>query len=297
MKNAPIDPKDLNTIREVLTSFRTQICGAADTLGEPWKGQFLALKGDYDKMLSGLPPTDQVSAFVPLGAGLRPDEPAALEANSQLSCLHAALLSATSLSVMQGSAMASLSGKSAEASAAQLASAVGAEIEKQIAEGTLFKAEGVEVKIAERIKTGELVAKETCTQFCSAAKDLGLAEGEKKVRAEIAASAVRQSLITTRKAELQTCGLPIPDARLEGVLAGTGEEFTAAQALAQSRIAALQQRGVALNSNSPLGAKVWLPEEQWQVFESLAVETLKGADPLVTSATPAAGGLPRVMVC
>ena len=283
MKNAPIDPKDLNTIREVLTSFRTQICGAADTLGEPWKGQFLALKGDYDKMLSGLPPTDQV--------------PAALEANSQLSCLHAALSSATSLSVMQGSAMASLSGKSAEASAAQLASAVGAEIEKQIAEGTLFKAEGVEVKIAERIKTGDLVAKETCTQFCSAAKDLGLAEGEKKVRAEIAASAVRQSLITTRKAELQTCGLPIPDARLEGVLAGTGEEFTAAQALAQSRIAALQQRGVALNSNSPLAAKVWLPEEQWQVFESLAVETLKGADPLVTSATPAAGGPPRVMVC
>jgi len=96
---------------------------------------------------------------------------------------------------------------------------------------------------------------------------------------------------------LQTCGLPIPDARLEGVLAGTGEEFTAAQALAQSRIAALQQRGVALNSNSPLAAKVWLPEEQWQVFESLAVETLKGADPLVTSATPAAGGPPRVMVC
>ena len=283
MKNAPSDPKDLNTIKEVLTSFRTQICGAADTLGEPWKGQFLALKGDYDKMLSGLPPTDQV--------------PAALEANSQLSCLHAALSSATALSVMMGSAMASQAGKGAEASAAQLASAVGAEIEKQIAEGTLFKAEGVEVKIAERIKTGDLVAKETCTQFCSAAKDLGLAEGEKKVRAEIAASAARQSLITTRKADLQNCGLPIPDARLEGVLAGTGEEFTAVQALAQSRIAALQQKGVALNSNSPLAAKVWLPEEQWQVFESLAVETLKGADPLVTSATPAAGGLPRVMVC
>ena len=283
MKNAPIDPKDLNTIKEVLTSFRTQICGAADTLGEPWKGQFLALKGDYDKMLSGLPQTDQV--------------PAALEANSQLSCLHAALSSATSLSVMLGSAMASLSGKSAEASAAQLASAVGTEIEKQLAAGTLFKAEGVEAKIAERIKTGDLVAKETCTQLCSAAKDLGLAEGEKKVRAEIAAGAVRQSLITTRKAELQTCGLPIPDARLEGVLAGTGEEFTAAQALAQSRIAALQQRGVALNSSSPLAAKVWLPEEQWQVFESLAVETLKGADPLVTNATPAAGGPPRVMVC
>jgi hypothetical protein len=294
MKNPPIDPKDLNTIKEVLTSFRTQMCGAADTLGEPRKGQFLALKGDYDKMLSGLPPTDQVSAFA---RELRPDEPAALEANSQLSCLHAALSSATSLSVMLGSAMASLAGKSAEASAAQSASAVGAEIEKQIAAGTLFKAEGVEVKIAERIKTGDLVAKETCTQLCSAAKDLGLAEGEKKVRAEIAAGAVRQSLITTRKAELQTCGLPIPDARLKGVLAGTGEEFTAAQALAQSRIAALQQRGVALNSNSPLAAKVWLPEEQWQVFESLAVETLKGADPLVTSATPAAGGPPRVMVC
>jgi len=290
MKNAPIDPKDLNTIRQVLTSFRTQICGAADTLGEPWKGQFVALKGDYDKMLSGLPPTDQV--------------PAALEANSHLSCLHAALASATSLSVMMGSAMASLAAAStgsgqgsAQAPAAQLASAVSAEIEKQIAAGTLFKAEGVEVKIAERIRTGDLVAKETCTQFCSAAKDLGLAEGEKKVREEIAASAVRQSLISTRKAELQTCGLPIPDARLEGVLAGTGEEFTAAQALAQSRIAALQQRGVALNSNSPLAAKVWLPEEQWQVFESLAVETLKGADPLVTSATPAAGGPPRVMVC
>jgi len=157
MKNAVIDPKDLNTIREVLTSFRTQICGAADTLGQPWKGQFLALKGgDYDKMLSGLPPTDQV--------------PAALEANSQLNCLHAALSSATSLSVMLGSAMASLAGKSAEASAAQLASPAGAEIEKQIAAGTLFKAEGVEVRIAERIKTADLVAKRTYTQLCSAAK-------------------------------------------------------------------------------------------------------------------------------
>jgi hypothetical protein len=29
-------------------------------------------------------------------------------------------------------------------------------------------------------------------------------------------------------------------------------------------------------------AKVWLPGDQWAVFEALAKETIKGGDPLVT---------------
>ena len=282
----PSDPKDLKAVREFLTTIRTQVCGMADNLSEPWKTHFTDLKKHYDDALASLPPTDQV--------------PAAMEANHNLSCFYSCLANASALASMLGSAMDTMVKKNAETVATALASAVGADIEKQIAAGTLFKPEGIQIKltahVAELTKTGELVLKETLTQLCSEASRLGLEAGEKKVRDEVVATAARQAVITTRKAGLQTCGLPVPDARLESVLAGTEDEFKAAQTLAQNRIAALQKRGVALNSNSPLGAKVWLPEEQWQVFESLAVETLKGGgDPLVTS--PATRERPRVMVC
>lgn len=65
-------------------------------------------------------------------------------------------------------------------------------------------------------------------KLCSAAKAMGVTECEKKVSDEVAAGVARQGVITTRKAMLQTCGLPIPDARLGSVLAGTEDEFAAA---------------------------------------------------------------------
>ena len=127
--------------------------------------------------------------------------------------------------------------------------------------------------------------KTTVTQLCSEARNLGITDGEKKVRDEIAAAEARAKKIGERKAALQKCGLPLPDATLDNLLAGTDEEFGVAQKKAEDRIAALRTKGVALNSQSPLAMKVWLPEDQYQVFESLALETIKGGDPMLTPPT------------
>jgi hypothetical protein len=283
----PTDLKDVKAIREFLTNIRTQVCGMADFLSEPWKTHFNDLKKHYDDAIAALPPTDAV--------------PAALEANHHLACFYSCLANANALANMLGSALDSMIRKNAETVTTALNSAVGGEIEKLVTAGTMFRKETVDGKITEaigaRVKAGELVEKETHTQLCTAAKDLGFKEGEKKVRDEITAKEARKSLINTRRASLQTCGLPVPDEKLEEALAGTEEQFKAAQTTAENRIAALQKKGVALNSKSPLLAKVWLPQEQWEVFESLAVETLRGGDPLVAPAVNPNNGVPKIMVC
>ena len=282
----PTDPKDIKAIREFLTSVRTQVCSLADCLSEPLKAHYDSLKKVYDDAIAGLPPTDAV--------------PAAIEASHHLSCLCSCLMNANALCSLIATNANDILKKTPEVAATALNSAVGAEIEKQLAAGTLFKPETVTVKVTEAIdaktKAGDLVPKETATQLCSAAKDLGLQEGEKKVRDEIAAAAARQTLINTRKATLQTCSLPIPDSKLEGVLAGTDDEFKAAQKLVEDRKVALQKKGVALNSNSPLLGRLWLPQDQYDVFESLATETLHGGNPLVTNPGPTSSA-PKVMVC
>jgi hypothetical protein len=268
----PSDEKDIKSIREFLTDVRTQLCSRADNLSEPFKTQFNALKKSYDDALASLPPTDMV--------------PGAVEANRHLSHCYDALASANNLCSAMCSAMNS---------------AVDAKVQERLKAGELVLKTDVDglvaTAITARTASGELVPKETVTQLCSAAKDLGLADGEKKVRDEIKGQEALKVLIATRKETVQKCGLPVPDATLEKALGGTEEEFKVAQQTATDRIAALQKKGVAINSKNPLAMRVWLPEDQYKIFEELFVSTVKGGDPLITPVLPVAGTRPAVMVC
>lgn len=282
----PTDVKDIKSIREFFTTIRMQICGMADYLSEPWKTHFNDLKKHYDDAIASLPPTDAV--------------PAAMEANHHLSCFYSCLANANALSSMLGSAMDSMTKKNSETVALALNSAVDAKVLERIKSGELLLKTDVDGLVATavtaRATSGELVTKDTMTQFCSAAKEAGIVEGEKKVRAEIAAKEALTVKISDRKSVLQKCGLPLPDLKLESLLGGTDDEFAALQKTATDRIAALQKKNIALNSKSPLLMKVYLPQDQWEVFESLAVDNLKGGDPLLSPA-PQAGERPAVMVC
>lgn len=282
----PTDPKDVKSIREFLTTVRSQVCGMADYLSEPWKTHFNDLKKHYDDALASLPPTDMV--------------PAANEAHHHLSCFYSCLANANALASMLGSAMDSMIKKNAEQVATALNSAVDAKLQERLKAGELVLKVDVDAvvtkAIGERTKAGELVEKELHHQLCSAAKDLGLKEGEQKVRTEIEAEKTRKAKIGERKTHLQTCGLPIPDEKLESVLGGSDDDFKTAQKLAEDRLAALAKKGVALNSESPLRMRVWLPQDQYEIFELMAIENLKSGDGLVTS-NGAPGSAPKVMIC
>jgi len=283
----PSDAKDITAMRAFFTEVRQQMCSMADNLSEPWKTHFNGLKEHYDQALAALPPTDAV--------------PAAMEANKHLSAFYSCLANANALCSMLGASMASAV-KDADAKLAlALNSAVAKEVLAKIAAGELVAkadlAGLVAAALADRVKTGDFVEKATVLQLCSQATTTGLTQGEKKVRDEQAATAALQMVITTRKTHLQTCGVPVPDAALEAVLGGTEEAFAALQKTAEQRVAALQKKGVALNSKSPLGAKVWLPADQWTVFESLVTETIKGGDPLAAAPAHGAADAPKVMVC
>ena len=204
-------------------------------------------------------------------------------------------MNANALTSLIASTADGLVKKHPEQLATALNSAVTDEIAKQVAAGTLFKPEVVTIKVTEAIdaktKAGELVPKDTATQLCSAAKDLGLQEGEKKVRDEIAATEARKALIVGRKASLQTCGLPVPSEKLESVLAAPDADFTATQKLVEDRIAALQKKGMAINSKTNLDI-VWLPQSQYDMLEPLITGAAQ-ANPLVVNpgtSSPASSG-------
>jgi hypothetical protein len=278
----PKDAKDIPAIREFLNTVRTQVCSLADLLDEPWKGHFNALKKQYDEALNGLPPSDQV--------------PAAMDASRTLNSFFHLLSAANSLNSQLGSEVNRLKCSASNS----LNSAVDAEVQRRIGAGELVAKADVDGKvnaaIEARTKTGDLVVKETVTQLCSQAKELGFKDGEKKVRDEVAETTARKGRIDTRKAALQTAGLPVPDAKIESLIGGTDEEFNVLKATAESRIAGLQKKGIALNSKSALGPKVWLPEEQWTTHEALITEHLSSGNPLATP--PAAGADEKiVMIC
>lgn len=270
----PTDGKDINGIRQLLTDFRTQICSMADYLSEPWKGHFLSLKKTYDDALEAMPPTDAV--------------PAAMDANKVLNSFYCAMANANSLVSMLGSSLNSLITNKDREVAIALNSAVDAAVLKKLTDGDLIAKkdlDGLVTKaLTDKTAAGELLTKEMSTQLCSAARDQGWQLGEKKVRDELSAKETTVKLIGDRKKLVQTAGLPVPDATLEHLLSGTDDEFAVKRTTAESRIAKLQQAGIALNSASTLRANVWLPESEWNTFEKLAKEMLGLGDPLVAPA-------------
>ncbi len=266
----PTDPKDVATLRSFLETVRQQACGMAEALPEPWKQHFKDLKDQFNAFLAKLPPTDQVSA--------------AFDANHHLAMYAQCLASAASLASMLGAQMNAVMTDIGGRVSVALNAAVDTEITKRITEGALVKKEAVDglvtAAINGKVTAGDLLDKTMHTQLCAAAKDAGILEGKKAVETENAAKAAKVTLINTRKTGLQTAGLPLPESALEHLLAGSEEEFNALKTKAEQRRTALQAKGVAFNAKSPLNGKLYLPDDQWPVFEELAISAVRGGDPL-----------------
>lgn len=255
----PENIKDVKAVRKFYEDQRQALCSMADGLEEPLKGHFNTLKKKYDEVLDALPPTEQV--------------PAALEAGRHLSALYSILSAANGLMCSLNSALNSVK----TAGAALNSEAVNKAIQDKIATGELFPKSVFDSKVAAEVerltKSGEYVSKATVQQLCSEAKSAGILEGENKVRQESQANADRARLVETRKTQVQTAGLPLPETEVEKILGGSETEFAAHLKKAQDRFGNLKRHS-ALNSKSPLMTKIWLADSEFSTFEQLLKDTI-----------------------
>lgn len=251
------DPKDLKVIKQVLEATRNQVNSSLELLDEPLRGMFTNIKGQFDTMLAQLPPTEQVRGALDLGW--------------ELQSLHSCFQSLNSMFEMLNQSL-SAARKDAANMPAKIADAIKAKVDA----GELIAKDAVAgliaTEVTKKITAGELVAKEVHTQLCSEAKNLGLTEGEAKLRKEQADAAAAATLIAERKTALQTAGLPLPEGAVESVLGAADDVFTAARTEVATRVKDLQKIGVA--NNSPLLAKAWLPKEQYDTVHATTRETL-----------------------
>ncbi len=259
--------KDIKKPREFLNALLTALNGIQCPLEEPWATHFNALKANYNSVLENLPPSDMV--------------PAATEANWNLGTLLSCLYSAQSLVTSMGQTLSDVKGKMTDALSSINSKA--------------------EALLADKLKTGDLVPKETVTALCSDVKakalEDGRNEGRTEVRTEVAKEKLAAKTIIDRRALLATNSLPLPEN--DSVLGGTEEEFTALQAKAKTRIELLKGKGVSMNSK--LLPKVWLPDNEFSVVETLITENMsRGAEPFAGGPSPGSGaahGNPSLGFC
>ncbi|HEV2330567.1 MAG TPA: hypothetical protein VGY56_17440 [Verrucomicrobiae bacterium] len=253
------DIKDIKAVRAFYEQQRQALCSMADNLEEPLKGHFNNLKKKYDDVLDSLPPTEQV--------------PAALEAGKHLSALYSILSAANGLMCSLNSALNGVK----TTGAALNSEAISKAVQDKIAVGELFPKSVLDSKVAAEVerltKSGDYVPKATVQQLCSEAKSAGIAEGENKIRQEASASAEKTRLVEARKAQVQTAGLPLPESEIEKILSGSETDFAATLKKAQDRFTGLKKHS-ALNSKSPLMAKIWLGESEFTTFEQLLKDTI-----------------------
>ena len=253
----PKNSKDIAALRTFLTTLRTQACAS----GDAFTGALKEMRDDLVKKL------DSFIGEIPQG-----DVPGDWCMESKLDQLCALLAASIAQASMSALEVAKLN--------TQTAGAIDAAIKAKIDVGELISkdahATAVQSAIAEQTKAGAVVPKDTVTQLCADAKNLGIAEGEKKVRDEIAAEAATTQLIATRKETLQKAGKPLPEAAFESVLAGTEEQFNAVVAKFDARADSLKKAGVQL-AGSPLMSKLFLPDADYRTFESTvtSIDALK----------------------
>lgn len=286
MPPEPKDTKDVKVVVGLVKSIQQQICAAVDLLDSPFKETFLGIKAEFDSVVAKLPLTDAV--------------PAALELSQQLQSLWSCLYSVNSLVTFLNGSLDSMK----KNMNGQMNSAVTAELNRRIAAGELIAKENIAVKVQEQVTSmttaGDLVPKATVTQLCADAKNVGLTEGEKKVRDEFEAKTKLDQKVTERKATLQTAGLPIPDAEIEKLLGGTDDEFAANKTRLETQLAEFKSKGITLAADSPIRSKAWLPADQFKNFLALTdgIPSLKsngGGEPFANggaAGTPASGSLP-----
>lgn len=229
-----IDPEQAKQFRALYSSIISQMSGME--LDEPLKSQFAAIKQQCSALLEEMPLMDAVGA--------------AQECKWSLSSLHSCMMSLQSAFGLVGASMKGLQSRM---------SAQAAEMPAAIAEA-----------IKEKISAGELVAKDTVASLCSESKSQGLAEGEKKVRDEIKLAQEKQKLVAARKDALTKASLPLPEN--DAFIEGTDDAFAALQTKAAERVAKLRKAGLSLNS--PLLAKAFLPDGDFETFLGLSSELL-----------------------
>jgi hypothetical protein len=253
-------PADKTTSDQAIRNFFTQQLSSLDAmagdLAEPWKTQFNALKDQYNSVLKGLPPTDQI--------------PAAAAASDHLAIFSSTLMQAqTALGYFVGE-VASMKKKHDEACTA------------------LNSAKEVILSFEKKVTDGDLVEKTKVTELCSAATTEGMAEGEKKVREEVKAKEDKAALINGRKTALNSAKLSVPG--IEDILAATEDEFKAAQAKAATRTAELAKKGFAFNSET-VTAMAWASDDEYAKQIKFLGEVMKQRSTSLTPfLTPPAAG-------
>lgn len=253
----------LGQSRDVLNSFDLS------QLAEPWLSHFNKIKSDYDSALKDLAPSDQVVA--------------SLDANRHLSCLYTLLAGANSLCSFVSGQMSEM--KKAHATA--LNSAADAAITAKIQSGELIAKADLDGKIKAaidaRIAGGELLTKESHTQLCSAAKEIGRTEGKTAAETVIANEKAKLATLETRRGLVQTASLPVPSADIEKLLGGTDEEFNTRMETAKSRVQELMAAGIALNAANPAWDNVWKGDGEYKNFKALAIDLKgEGAEPFAS---------------
>lgn len=282
----PTDLKDIKAIREFYTQQRQAMCSMADCLDEPFKTHFMSLKGEYDKALETLPPSDQA--------------PAAMDVNRALQTFCSLLLQVNAINSAMGAHMQSLKSQSSTA----FNSAVDAEITKRISGGVLVPVAEVNTRVnsgvdtavttevERRLKAGELLTKDIATGLVTQARENGLKEGRETLQKEIDAKTATTQQVEGRKTKLATAGFPIPDKDIVALLGGTDAEFDKRKAEAETRFEGLKKKISALNSKNPVWGAVWLPEEQWKTFTNLIADMPGMNGTAAHEPLAAPGGLP-----
>ena len=267
----PKNSKDVPALRNFLTTLRTQACSS----GEAFTGALKQMRDDLVKKL------DSFIEEIPKG-----DVPGDWCMEDKLDTLCALLAQAIAQSSMSALEVAKLN--------TQMAGAVEAAVKSKIEAGELL------TKDAHTAAVSAAVADQTkqTNQLCADAKNLGIAEGEKKVRDEIAAEAATTKLIATRKETLQKAGKPLPEAAFESVLAGTEEQFNAVVAKFDARADSLKKAGVQL-AGSPLMSKLFLPDTEYRTFESTvtSIDALKTPPTEVLAAATETTAAGKKFVC
>jgi hypothetical protein len=245
----PKNDKDIKGLRDFLTQQRTQACSVSAAFTGPMKQLFDEMTAKIDGWLSQLP-KDEVPGDWSLGCQL-----------DQVFALMAQLSAAASLAALEVTKLNT---------GEQFATACTAEINKRVTAGELFTKDGLAAHVKSLTDGGELVGKDSVKQLCAAAQQVGFAEGDKKVRDEMAAQIESGKVIGARKTSLQAASLPLPDAEIEAiVLGGTDEEFNKRKATFETRLAALKAENIQLNADSDalLLANLWADDKAYAGFE------------------------------
>jgi hypothetical protein len=245
IKLSELSKEELSLLRQFVTNGVTQCTSlCADSSGAALVKMFTDLKGEYNDILSKLPPSDMV--------------PAAQEASWNLRSF---------LSVLS----------STQAILAQLTNQITAMKTGQA--GTVYNAETLALEvdkiINDRVSKGLLFPKETVTTMCSEAKKLGLDEGSKTAREEATQREQSTKLAGERKAALTKNSLPIPAD--DALLLGDEAAFKAFETKTTTRFERLKKAGVALNSPAMARIHAIKDDAEFDEFAKILEDMKAGA--------------------